>query len=69
MGFTNITVYRNDDLFNGWITKEGSIESISINGNETFEATNQYYYNAPIVIVVNTFKGKGCDDITKIKTK
>lgn len=67
MGFTNITVYRNNDLFNGWITKEGSIESISINGEDSFEDTASYNYNAPIVIVVNTFKEKGCEDITLIE--
>lgn len=67
MGFTNITVYRNNDLFNGWITKEGSVESITINGSNSFEATDSFYYDTPIVIVVNTFKDKGCEDITLIK--
>lgn len=66
MGFTNITVYRNNDLFNGWITKEGSIESITINGRDSFEATDIFYYDTPIVIVVNTFKDKGCEDIRAV---
>lgn len=66
MGFTNITVYRNNDLLNGWITKEGSIASITINGSDSFEATDSFYYDATIVIVVNTFKDKGCEDITLI---
>lgn len=66
MGFTNITVYRNNDLVNGWITKEGSIASITINGSDSFEATDSFYYDVSIVIVVNTFKNKGCEDITLI---
>lgn len=66
MGFSNIIVYRNNDLFNGWINKEGSIASITINGSDSFEPTDSFYYDAPIVIVVNTFKDKGCEDITYI---
>ncbi len=67
MGYSNITIYRNNALFNGWITKEGSIESITIGGNDSFEATDSFYYDDPIVIVVNTFNGKGCEDITQIQ--
>ena len=66
MGFTNITLYRNNDLFNGWVTKEGSIASITINGGDSFESTDSFYYDVPIVIIVNTFKGKGCEDITLV---
>lgn len=66
MGFTNISLYRNNDLFNGWMTKEGSIESITINGSDSFEADESFYYDAPIEIIVNTFKGKGCEDITLV---
>lgn len=64
MGFSNVRVYRNDDLINGWVTKEGSIDSISIDGKDNFEATEVFQYDVPIVIVVNTFEGKGCEDIT-----
>ena len=67
MGFSNITVYRNDDLINGWITKEGSIESISFGGKNSFNDTDSFRYDVPVVIVVNTKKGEGCDDITLIQ--
>lgn len=66
IGFSNIQVLRNNSLVNGWITKEGSIESISIDGNDAFSETDAFYYDAPVVIVVNTFKNKGCEDITQI---
>ena len=66
MGFTNITLYRNNDLFNGWVTKEGSIASITINGGDSFESTDSFYYDVPRVIIVNTFKGTGCEDITLV---
>lgn len=48
------------------LTKEGSIDSITINGSDSFEATDAFYYDDPIVIIVNTFDGKGCEDITLI---
>lgn len=66
MGFTNIQLYRNNSLVNGWITKEGSIKSISIDGNDEFDETETYNYDVPIVIIVNTFKNSGCEDITQI---
>lgn len=66
LGFTNIQLLRTDDLINGWITKEGSIDSITINGNSDFSETDSFRYDVPIVIVVHTFKGKGCDDITVV---
>lgn len=65
LGFTNITVYRLDDIFWG-VTKEGSIDSISIAGNNGFTATDSFYYDAEIIIMVHTRKGKGCEDITLI---
>jgi hypothetical protein len=37
----------------------GSIESITINGTDSFDETNQYYYNAPVVIVVILLRVKG----------
>lgn len=65
LGFVNITVYRLDDIFWG-ITKEGSVDSISIAGNNDFSATDSFNYDAEIIIMVHTRKGKGCEDITLI---
>ena len=64
MGFTNITLKRANDLVLGWFSKEGAVQSISINGNTDFSAEDSFYYDAEIIIVVHTFKDKGCDDIT-----
>lgn len=64
MGFTNITLKRANDLVLGWFSKEGAIQSISINGNNDFSAEDFFFYDAEIIIVVHTFKDKGCDDIT-----
>lgn len=66
LGFTNIKVYRKNDLINGLITKEGAVDSISIAGNNSFTAPDSFYYDDEIEIFVHTFKGKGCEDIKLI---
>ncbi len=64
MGFANITLMRADDLITGWITKEGSIKSITISGNGEFGGDESFWYDSEIIIIVHTFKDKGCEDIT-----
>ena len=64
LGFTNITLKRADDLVLGWFSKEGNVKSISINGVSDFADGDSFAYDDEIVIVVHTFKNKGCEDIT-----
>jgi len=66
LGFTNITLKRANDLLTGWFTKEGDIKSISINGISDFSDGDAFAYDDEIVIIVHTFKNKGCEDITAI---
>ena len=67
LGFTNIVLKRADDLTTGWISKEGSLESITIAGDSKFTKESAFYPSDSIVIVVHTFKNKGCEDITQKK--
>ena len=66
LGFTNITLKRTNDLVTGWFTKEGAVKSTSINGNSDFAKGDTFAYDDEIIIIVHTFKNKGCDDITTI---
>ena len=66
MGFTNIRLQRANDLVTGWVDKEGTIDIISINGRRDFAGSDSFKYDAEIVIVVHTWKNKGCEDITEI---
>ncbi len=50
----------------GWLTKEGTIKSISINGVSDFVEGDVFAFDDEIVIVVHTSKNKGCEDITAI---
>ena len=65
-GFTNIRLMRANNLYTGFITHEGTIKKITINGADDFNATDVFRYDSEIVIIVNTKKGSGCDDITEI---
>lgn len=67
LGFTNITLKRNNSLTTGWIDKEGSVKSILISNNENYNEFQRYDCDIPIEIEVNTFKDRGCEDITLVK--
>lgn len=45
MGFTNITLKRSNDLVLGWLSKEGNIKSISINGVSDFSDSVAFAYD------------------------
>lgn len=55
-GFVNITTQADYDLITGWITKDGEVESISVNGMTDFEENAHYRPDAEVIIVYHTFK-------------
>lgn len=63
-GFTNIQLRRSNNLINGWVNKEGTVKSISVNGNSKFKGADSFYHDTPIIIVVYTFEDEGCKEIT-----
>ena len=54
-GFTNIEVEVIDDLITGWLTKDGEVEKVSINGDTDFYASSKFPYDSKIVITYHTF--------------
>ena len=65
-GFNNIKLKRANNLITGLVTKEGSIQSMTIGGSGSFSEKQKKLFDTEIVIVVNTFKLWGCDDITEV---
>lgn len=55
-GFTEITTKENKDLVIGFITKDGSVEKVSINGDSDFEEGDIFPKDASIVIIYHTFE-------------
>ena len=64
MGFATIILRRSDDLFLGIGKTEGSIKSIKIGDSSSFAAGESFDYDKKITIVVYTFSGRGCEDIS-----
>ena len=58
LGFDNIVFKRKDDLVTGWISKDGSVDSITINGKSDFKEGDVYFHSVEIVITVHTFKNQ-----------
>lgn len=55
-GFVNITLEPKYDLIKGWLKKEGSVESITVNGDSSFKANASYRPDAEIIVVYHAFK-------------
>ena len=58
LGFTDIKTERLEDLITGWLTKDGSVNQISINGNTYFSAGSLFPKDAEIIITYHTFPKK-----------
>ena len=56
LGFTEICERPIKDLTTGWIIKDGSIEKVTVGGNDTFKKSDVYVYDTKIVIEYHTFK-------------
>lgn len=55
-GFVNITTIPDCDLVTGWITKDGSVESMKIDYDEDFSQNDLFRPDVRIYITYHTFK-------------
>jgi hypothetical protein len=62
-GFTNIKTKALDDLITGWLTKDGEIEKIEINGDTEFKANDSFPKDSKIIITYHTFPKREKHDI------
>ena len=60
-GFTNISLEVLDDLVTGWLTKDGSVESVEINGLDDFIEGAKYDPGTKVIITYHTFPDKEKD--------
>lgn len=54
-GFINIKTNALEDLITGWITKDGEVESVTINGDAEFNKREVFPKDAIVVITYHTF--------------
>jgi hypothetical protein len=55
IGFKNIKTEKLEDLITGWLTKDGEIDQISINGDSKFTDGDKFSKDAKITITYHTF--------------
>ena len=55
-GFNNIAFIQKKDLIIGWLTKDGAVKEISINGKSNFRKKAKFRSDSRIVIVYHTFR-------------
>ena len=67
-GFTNIEVEVLDDLITGWITKDGEVEKVSINGVTSFSANSKFPFDSKIVITYHTFPSQETEQVAETST-
>lgn len=54
-GFTNISLVALDDLITGWLTKDGEVENVSVDGDENYSADEWYSNDVEVIITYHTF--------------
>ncbi|MDD3894346.1 MAG: DUF4839 domain-containing protein [Syntrophomonadaceae bacterium] len=64
IGFTNIETQVLDDLILGWLTKDGEVEQVEINGTTEFSANTSFPKDAKIIIAYHTFPKESDTDST-----
>lgn len=55
-GFINITVNIEYDIITGWLTDDGEVKSVTINGDKKFDYYDKYRLDAEVIITYHTFK-------------
>lgn len=55
IGFENIKLVKKEDLILGFLTKDGTVESISINGTTSFSSNDWFPKDAVVRITYHTF--------------
>lgn len=64
-GFTNIKTEILDDLITGWLTKDGEVESVSVDGNEDYSSDTWYPNDVEVIVTYHTFPIKDNDQNDK----
>lgn len=54
-GFTNIQVEPIDDLVTGWMTKDGEVEEVSVDGDKDYSPDRWYPNDVEVIITYHTF--------------
>ena len=62
LGFQNIEFSLIEDLIIGFLTEDGEVEKVTVNGHEDYTASSTFAPAAKIVIYYHTFSSSGSND-------
>jgi hypothetical protein len=65
-GFTNISTERIDDLVIGWLTGDGEVQKVSIDGDFEYSPDKWVANNAAVVVYYHTFPNKTDNDSVEL---
>ncbi len=54
-GFTNIETSSLDDLINGWLTKENSVKTVTVDGSTEYNTNSRFKTDVKIVVSYHSF--------------
>ena len=54
-GFTNITTVVKYDIITGWLTDDGEVKTVTIDGDKKFDSSDKYRLDAEVVITYHTW--------------
>ena len=55
-GFINVTTIVEYDIVIGWLTDDGKVKSVTINGEKEFDSYDEYRLDAEVVVTYYTLK-------------
>lgn len=67
-GFTNVKTEKLEDLISGWLTKDGEVETVSVDGDENYSTDSWYPNSVEVVITYHTFPEKNEETATSDAT-
>lgn len=54
-GFTNIRLEKIEDLITGWLTKDGEVEKVTVDGDENYSADKWVPADIAVIVYYHTF--------------
>ena len=54
-GFTNVSTEVKRDIITGWLTDDGEVESVVVDGDKKYDCGDEYKLNSKVVITYHAF--------------
>ena len=68
-GFKNVKTEKIEDLITGWITKDGEVEEVSVNGSVDYSPDEWTSADAEVIIKYHTFKKEDAKSTSESSAK